>query len=53
MANMMGQMQKAFQERPQGVLSSNTVPNPREDLEVITTRSGITLAGPSVPPHPL
>nr|GEW29103.1 hypothetical protein [Tanacetum cinerariifolium] len=27
-------------ERPQGVLPSNTVPNPREDLKVITTRSG-------------
>ncbi|GKC12014.1 reverse transcriptase domain-containing protein [Tanacetum coccineum] len=43
---------KALQERPQGVLSSNTVPNPREDLKAITTRSGITLAGPSVPSPP-
>nr|GEV69030.1 hypothetical protein [Tanacetum cinerariifolium] len=33
-----------------GSLSSNTVPNPREDLKVITTRSGVTLAGPSVSP---
>ncbi|GJW65988.1 reverse transcriptase domain-containing protein [Tanacetum coccineum] len=33
-----------------GVLPSNTVPNPREDLKVITTQSGVTLAGPSVPP---
>ncbi|GJX49591.1 reverse transcriptase domain-containing protein [Tanacetum coccineum] len=31
------------------MLPSNTVPNPREDLKVITTRSGVTLAGPSVP----
>ncbi|GKD19467.1 hypothetical protein Tco_1208625, partial [Tanacetum coccineum] len=31
---------------------SNTIPNPREDHKVITTRSGITLAGPFVPPHP-
>ncbi|GJX79672.1 reverse transcriptase domain-containing protein [Tanacetum coccineum] len=53
MANMMGQMQKALQERPQGVLSSNTVPNPREDLKVITTWSGVNLAGSSVPPPPL
>ncbi|GJX07341.1 reverse transcriptase domain-containing protein [Tanacetum coccineum] len=53
MVNMMGQMQKALQERPQGVLSSNVVPNPREDHKVITTRSGVTLAGPSVPPPPL
>ncbi|GJS22678.1 hypothetical protein Tco_0451310 [Tanacetum coccineum] len=32
------------------MLPSNTIPNPREDLKVITTRSGATLAGPSVPP---
>nr|GEV49349.1 reverse transcriptase domain-containing protein [Tanacetum cinerariifolium] len=33
-------------------LSSNTVLNPREDLKAITTRNGVTLAGPSVsPPH--
>ncbi|GJY17122.1 reverse transcriptase domain-containing protein, partial [Tanacetum coccineum] len=32
------------------VLPSNTVPNPRENLKAITTRSGVTLAGPSVPP---
>nr|GEU37258.1 hypothetical protein [Tanacetum cinerariifolium] len=31
-----------------GSLPSNTVLNPREDLKVITTRSGVTLAGPSV-----
>ncbi|GJY52633.1 hypothetical protein Tco_0443480 [Tanacetum coccineum] len=49
MANLMGQMQKALQERPQGVLPSNTIPNPQGDLKVITTRSGMTLAGPSVP----
>ncbi|GJY93267.1 hypothetical protein Tco_0509049, partial [Tanacetum coccineum] len=35
-----------------GSLSSNTVPNPREDLKAITTQSGATLAGPSVPPPP-
>nr|GEZ66774.1 hypothetical protein [Tanacetum cinerariifolium] len=35
-----------------GSLPSNTVPNPWEDLKVITTRSGITLAGPSVSPPP-
>ncbi|GJV94630.1 reverse transcriptase domain-containing protein [Tanacetum coccineum] len=42
----------AFNEIPQGVLPSNTIPNPREDIKVITTRSSITLAGPSVPPPP-
>ncbi|GJZ92886.1 reverse transcriptase domain-containing protein [Tanacetum coccineum] len=33
-----------------GSLPSNTVPNPREDLKAITTWSGATLAGPSIPP---
>ncbi|GJR19867.1 hypothetical protein Tco_0968394 [Tanacetum coccineum] len=42
----------ALNERPQGVLPSNTIPNPREDIKVVTTQSGITLAGPSVPPPP-
>ncbi|GJU36525.1 hypothetical protein Tco_1184879 [Tanacetum coccineum] len=36
--------------QPQGVLLSNTIPNPRADLKVITTRNGMTLARPSVPP---
>ncbi|GJR66010.1 reverse transcriptase domain-containing protein [Tanacetum coccineum] len=40
-------------ESPQGVLPSNTVPNPQEDLKVITTQSGVTLVGPFVPPPPL
>nr|GEU87591.1 hypothetical protein [Tanacetum cinerariifolium] len=31
-----------------GSLLSNTVPNPREDIKVITTRSGVTLAGTSI-----
>nr|GEV20063.1 reverse transcriptase domain-containing protein [Tanacetum cinerariifolium] len=30
----------------------NTVPNPQADLKAITTRSGVTLAGPSVSPPP-
>ncbi|GJZ89214.1 reverse transcriptase domain-containing protein, partial [Tanacetum coccineum] len=46
----MTKMEKAFNERPQGALPSNTIPNPREDVKVITTRSGMTLARPSVPP---
>ncbi|GKE20955.1 reverse transcriptase domain-containing protein, partial [Tanacetum coccineum] len=49
----MTKIEKAFNERPQGALPSNTIPNLREDIKVITTRSGITLAGPSVPsPNP-
>ncbi|GKD28494.1 hypothetical protein Tco_1239272, partial [Tanacetum coccineum] len=35
-----------------GALPSNTVPNPREEGKVITTRSGMTLAGPLIPPPP-
>nr|GEY67888.1 reverse transcriptase domain-containing protein [Tanacetum cinerariifolium] len=31
-------------------LPRNTIPNTREDLIAITTRSGVTLAGPSVSP---
>ncbi|GKC71604.1 reverse transcriptase domain-containing protein [Tanacetum coccineum] len=50
---MMGQMQKTLQERPQGVLPSNTVPNPREELKAITTRSGVVLVEPSVLLPPL
>ncbi|GJX44787.1 reverse transcriptase domain-containing protein [Tanacetum coccineum] len=46
----MGQLAKSFNKRPQGVLPSNTIPNSRKDIKVITTQSGITLAGPSVPP---
>nr|GEU50095.1 reverse transcriptase domain-containing protein [Tanacetum cinerariifolium] len=33
-----------------GSLPSNTVPNPQEDLKAITTRNGVTLAGPLVSP---
>nr|GEZ99535.1 hypothetical protein [Tanacetum cinerariifolium] len=44
---------KALQERRQGVLPSDTVPNPMGEIKAITIRSGIVLAGPSVPPPPL
>nr|GEX45416.1 hypothetical protein [Tanacetum cinerariifolium] len=40
-------------ERPQGVLSSNTVPTPQKDLKTITIWSGVTLAGPLIPLSPL
>nr|GEY77211.1 reverse transcriptase domain-containing protein [Tanacetum cinerariifolium] len=46
-------MQKVLMERPQGVLLSNTIPNPREDIKFITTQSGVTLPRPSVPHPPL
>nr|GEV97237.1 reverse transcriptase domain-containing protein [Tanacetum cinerariifolium] len=54
--NMFGQFMKmnTASSSCTGSIPSNTIPNPREDLKVITTRSGVTLAGPSVslPPPP-
>ncbi|GJZ18040.1 reverse transcriptase domain-containing protein [Tanacetum coccineum] len=47
----MSQMQKVLHERPQGALPSNTEPNPREQVNSITTRSGLTTVEPSIPPH--
>ncbi|GKB41488.1 hypothetical protein Tco_0886430 [Tanacetum coccineum] len=52
-ANLMGQVQKALQERPQGALPRNTIPNPLEERKAITTWSGIVLAEPLVPLLPL
>nr|GEX66676.1 hypothetical protein [Tanacetum cinerariifolium] len=43
----------AYDTTGTGSLRSNTVLNPREYLKAITTRSGVTLAGPSVSPLPL
>nr|GEV67579.1 DNA-directed DNA polymerase [Tanacetum cinerariifolium] len=50
--NMFGQFMKinTASSLGTGSLPSNTVPNPREDLKAITTRSGVTLARPSVSP---
>nr|GFB71265.1 hypothetical protein [Tanacetum cinerariifolium] len=42
-----------FVEICTGSLPSSTIPNPREDLKAITTRSGVTLAGPLISPHPI
>nr|GEU54391.1 hypothetical protein [Tanacetum cinerariifolium] len=52
--NMFGQFMKmnTASSLGSGSLPSNTVPNPREDLKAITTRSGVNLAGPSVSPPP-
>ncbi|GJW36845.1 hypothetical protein Tco_0059765 [Tanacetum coccineum] len=36
-----------------GTLPSNTIPNPKGEMKAITTRSGATLDGPSVPPPSL
>ncbi|GJU78646.1 reverse transcriptase domain-containing protein [Tanacetum coccineum] len=51
--DQIGILTKALQKRPQGVWPSNTIPNAREEIKAITTRSGIVLAGPSVPLPPL
>nr|GEU72837.1 reverse transcriptase domain-containing protein [Tanacetum cinerariifolium] len=50
--NMFGQFMKMNTASSSGTgsLPSNTVPNPREDLKAITTRSGVTLVGTSVSP---
>ncbi|GKB82051.1 hypothetical protein Tco_0948946 [Tanacetum coccineum] len=49
--DQIGILAKALQERPQGALPSNNKPNPREQVNSITTRSGLTSADPSIPPH--
>ncbi|GJT68119.1 hypothetical protein Tco_1019599 [Tanacetum coccineum] len=51
LANQMTKMEKAFNERPQGALPSNNVPNPREQINSIRTRSGLTTVEPSIPHH--
>nr|GEZ93287.1 reverse transcriptase domain-containing protein [Tanacetum cinerariifolium] len=40
-----------FQNQPStsGTLPSNTVPNPNGEIKAITTRSGLTYEGPSIP----
>ncbi|GJV18437.1 hypothetical protein Tco_1367457 [Tanacetum coccineum] len=48
----MAEIRKALQERPQGALPSNIIPNPQEEIKAITTWSGNVLAGPSVPLSP-
>nr|GEV12567.1 hypothetical protein [Tanacetum cinerariifolium] len=50
MVDLMSQMQNVLHERPQGAPSSNTKHNPREKVNSITTRSGLTTAEPSIPP---
>ncbi|GKD51269.1 hypothetical protein Tco_1280245 [Tanacetum coccineum] len=35
-----------------GTLPSNTIPNPKGEMKVITTRSGVDYEGPSIPTNP-
>nr|GEV10940.1 reverse transcriptase domain-containing protein [Tanacetum cinerariifolium] len=39
----------AYNQGGSGMLPSNTITNPKEDLKVITTRSGIAYKGPTIP----
>nr|GEU62050.1 hypothetical protein [Tanacetum cinerariifolium] len=40
-----------LRDKPQGALPSNTKPNPREQVNLIMTMSGLTAVEPSIPPH--
>ncbi|GKA35450.1 reverse transcriptase domain-containing protein [Tanacetum coccineum] len=50
MQNKMADLKKILLQRPHGALPSNTEPNPREQVNSIMTRSGLTTAEPSIPP---
>nr|GEZ14133.1 reverse transcriptase domain-containing protein [Tanacetum cinerariifolium] len=49
---MMNFMQNLYNNKPSSSssLPSNTIPNPRNEAKAITTRSGISYDGPSIPP---
>nr|GEY85789.1 reverse transcriptase domain-containing protein [Tanacetum cinerariifolium] len=49
---MMKFMQNLYNNKPSNSSSllSNTIPNPRNEAKAITTRSGISYDGPSIPP---
>lgn len=49
--NQMAELKKSLNDRPSGsgTLPSNTIANPRGDAKAITTRSGITIDGPTAP----
>ncbi|GJU63700.1 reverse transcriptase domain-containing protein [Tanacetum coccineum] len=49
--NMLGQFMKmnTASTSGSGTLPSNTIANPREDLKGVTTRSGVSYKGPTIP----
>ncbi|GJR44515.1 hypothetical protein Tco_1312618 [Tanacetum coccineum] len=49
MQNQIGQLEEAFQERPLGMLPSDTETYPREERKAVTTMSGLTLYGSFIP----
>nr|GEW77452.1 DNA-directed DNA polymerase [Tanacetum cinerariifolium] len=44
-----GFQNQSFQASTSGNLPSNTVPNPKDEMKVVTTRSGLAYEGPSIP----
>ncbi|GJT00243.1 reverse transcriptase domain-containing protein [Tanacetum coccineum] len=48
--NMMSSFFQMQSPSGSGLLPSNTIANPRGDLKVITTRSGVSYDGPTIPP---
>ncbi|GJY93721.1 hypothetical protein Tco_0509503 [Tanacetum coccineum] len=48
--NMMSSFFQMHGPSGSGSLPSNTIANPRGDLKVITTRSGVSYDGPTIPP---
>ncbi|GKD33005.1 reverse transcriptase domain-containing protein [Tanacetum coccineum] len=48
--NMMSSFIQTHSPSGSGSLPSNTIANPRGDLQVITTRSGVSYDGPTIPP---
>ncbi|GJW88186.1 hypothetical protein Tco_0163526 [Tanacetum coccineum] len=49
MQTQIGRLDEAFQERPLGVLPSDTKTYPREEHKAVTTMSGLTLDGSFIP----
>nr|GEX19858.1 reverse transcriptase domain-containing protein [Tanacetum cinerariifolium] len=52
--NLQNKLSGFFQNQAStsGTLSSNTIPNPKGEMKVITTRSGVAYEGPSIPTNP-
>nr|GEW29805.1 reverse transcriptase domain-containing protein [Tanacetum cinerariifolium] len=47
-----GDLGGKYQALTSATLSSNTIPNPKGNIKVITTRSGVAYEGPSIPTNP-
>nr|GEX84265.1 hypothetical protein [Tanacetum cinerariifolium] len=49
--NLQNMLSRFFQNKSStsGILPSNTIPNPKGEMKAITTRSGISYEGPSIP----